>query len=172
MDESTIARFWVKVDRKGPRHATLGTRCWVWVAAKDKDGYGVFGLSSRTKSVRAHRFSWLLAKGAVAAGLVLHKCDNPSCVRPSHLFEGTPADNTADMLAKGRYVSKIKGRPDLVHHGSQHSNARLTEQQVMQIRTEYVPRKTPLRVFAARYGVCLSAVHYAISVGWRHVEAP
>lgn len=172
MDESTIARFWSKVDKKGPRHPRLGTRCWEWAVAKDKDGYGVFGLSTSVKSVRAHRFSWLLRHHAEAEDLVLHACDNPSCVRPSHLFEGTPATNMADKMAKGRHVVATKGRPDLAFHGSKHGNAKLTEEQVMQIRAEYVPRKVPLRVFATRYGVCVAAVHYAIEVGWKHVGVP
>ena len=74
--------------------------CWFWTTSKNKDGYG----RSYYKGMRlAHRIAWILYKGKIPKGLcVLHKCDNPSCVNPTHLFLGTHQDNMSDMKRKGR----------------------------------------------------------------------
>lgn len=95
--------FWAKVDKNGPvpSHQPELGKCWLWLAAKDVDGYGSFG------DGRAHRFSFSLAAGRAPKMLVCHKCDNPPCVNPDHLFEGTPKDNTLDMVRKGRYHSPM-----------------------------------------------------------------
>lgn len=90
-------RFWSKVNKHGPRVGRL-SRCWVWLGGCDRDGYGYFHLT-RSRSIRAHRYAW----GDVPEGKqVLHRCDNPPCVRRSHLFLGTQEDNQQDMAAKGR----------------------------------------------------------------------
>lgn len=87
-------RFWPKVKR--------GRGCWIWTAAKDRKGYGIFALAPG-KRVRAHRFAWEQEHGPLPAGAcLLHRCDNPACVRPAHLFVGSREDNNADMDAKGR----------------------------------------------------------------------
>lgn len=91
-------RFWSKV-RKTPT-------CWLWTASLDRYGYGVFSLG-RGKNERAHRYSYKAFYGFVPRGkLVLHRCDNPKCVNPAHLFAGTNRDNTRDMMAKGRHKSQ------------------------------------------------------------------
>lgn len=76
--------------------------CWIWTRCKNKpNGYGV--ATVRNKCVRAHRLSWELHNGKIPAGrLVLHHCDTPLCVNPSHLFLGTVRDNIEDKIAKGR----------------------------------------------------------------------
>ena len=100
-------RFWKKVNKMGPiqSHTPHLGRCWVWTGAPHNFGYGQLFLGpEQGKKIYAHRLSWLLADRRIThRKLVLHKCDFRRCVRPSHLFLGTHADNTTDMIKKGRY---------------------------------------------------------------------
>lgn len=97
--EQATIKFWAKVD-KTPGHGPKG-ECWIWTACTNKFGYGQLGV--QRKHWRAHRFGYTLQVGPIPEGLhVLHDCDNPPCVRGSHLFLGTDADNTKDKMKKGR----------------------------------------------------------------------
>jgi hypothetical protein len=99
--KSLAERFWSKVNKNGPTMPHMTTACWAWTATRIQGGYGRLGLNR--KHHLAHRVAWEMANGSVPAGLdVLHRCDNPPCVNVEHLFLGTQADNTADMIAKGR----------------------------------------------------------------------
>lgn len=93
------ARFWSRVDRSGGPDA-----CWLWQRVFDDHGYGFF--SSNAKTERSRRVAYEIAVGVIPDGLcVLHRCDNPPCCNPSHLFIGTIADNNADRDRKGRQRS-------------------------------------------------------------------
>lgn len=100
----TVAqRFWAKVNKNGPSqpHCLEIGNCWEWTASTTVSfGYGQ--LSVDGKPVRAHRLAWFLETGVWPTQQVLHKCDNPPCVRFSHLFQGTPLENTRDCKTKGR----------------------------------------------------------------------
>lgn len=100
-------RFWLKVDKKGPKQPHMRTRCWTWLSASSATNtYGTFAFPAgeRWKHVKAHRYSWQLTNGEIPAGMqVLHRCDNKRCVRPEHLFIGTQLDNMIDMVQKGRH---------------------------------------------------------------------
>jgi hypothetical protein len=154
-------RLWEKVDRSGGPDV-----CWPWTAAVDKDGYGVFTDGSG-KYIHAHRMVWIILFGSLKSEeKILHRCDNPPCCNPACLFKGTALDNMQDKMKKGR--GYFPG-PSVSAKGEAHGNALLTEEQVREIRSQYVPRKVPLRVFAERYGVQISTIHYALKEGWRHV---
>ncbi len=140
-------RFWNKVKR--------GPRCWPWIAYTH-NGYGKYWNGKEKGLTSAHRVAWELGHGEIPKGKwVLHKCDNPCCVRPSHLFLGTPKDNTQDAVSKGRMT-----RGEAMH------TAKLTEKQVKEIRTD--TRKQC--VIAKEYGVSFSNVS-AIKrrEKWKHV---
>lgn len=85
--------------------------CWIWGLRVDKQGYGRINFNSKTE--QAHRISYKAFRGDIPNGMcVLHKCDNPTCVNPDHLFLGTKKDNVQDMILKGRanfgFKRKIK----------------------------------------------------------------
>jgi hypothetical protein len=91
-------RFWARVDSSGGLWG-----CWPWMGARERNGYGQLGNRILRKHLKAHRVAYELAVGPIPEGfLVCHACDNPPCCNPSHLFVGTGADNTHDMIAKGR----------------------------------------------------------------------
>ena len=101
--QSIEDRFWPKVDKDGPvpGHMPHLGQCWVWTASKLDSGYGQFGIGGKLRY--AHRQSWEMERGEIPGNLcVLHSCDNPSCVRPEHLFLGTRRENSSDYQRKGR----------------------------------------------------------------------
>lgn len=104
-------RFWEKVDKSGD--------CWVWTASVDLKGYGNF---KHPLGSDAHTFSWTLHYGPITGGLcVLHRCDNPPCIRPNHLFLGTRADNNLDMIDKGRAWYQQDPPPAQCKHGHEYT---------------------------------------------------
>lgn len=140
-------RFWSKVDKSGD--------CWLWTAGTDHR-YGLFHFDG--KDEKAHRVSWMIANGPIPAGMgVLHRCDVTLCVRPDHLFLGTPADNAHDRDRKGRQRAPL---------GEAHHNAKLTVAAVRDIRSSIASDK----VLAARYGVTATNIHYVrLGATWRNV---
>nr|WP_309504257.1 HNH endonuclease [uncultured Roseovarius sp.] len=139
----TVARFWSKVS------VETANVCWTWNATKTEKGYGRFNGEG------AHRVAFKVVNGDIPEGLfVCHKCDNPECVNPAHLFLGTAADNNKDARDKGRskYVS-----------GEHHPNSKLTDDQVAAIRAS---NGTGVSL-ARKYGVAQSTISEIRSYRWR-----
>lgn len=129
---ASVLAFWAKVSQ------TDG--CWLWKGHKAANGYGVLTRrAKRRKSILAHRFAYEIMFGEIPKGkLVCHHCDIPACVRPDHLFLGTPRQNTLDAKRKGRLASGVRhGRytkQESTAHGEYHGRAKLTSQQVLDMR--------------------------------------
>lgn len=158
-------RFWSKVDRSAPGG------CWVWTANKNNMGYGLFRPGGTAPKRLAHRLSYAAAKGTIPEGMcVLHRCDNPACVRPAHLFLGTKADNARDMDAKGR--RRVSLHPENLgppKRGAAHHAAKLTEERVREIRRRRAGGDA-IRALAREYGVDRATIQAVVKrESWRHV---
>ena len=143
-------RFWAKVRRHEGG-------CWEWGGCLSDTGYGTF-YAGRVYST--HRYSWELHFGPIPTGMcVLHRCDNRACVRPDHLWLGTKAENSRDMVAKGR-----ERVPAL--RGSAHGEAKLTEEAVIEIRSSDAKGID----LAAKFGVSPSLVSLVRKrKAWQHI---
>jgi len=116
-----IARFRAKIEHRGAGD------CWEWQACRNPQGYGLFDI--RHKSFLAHRVAWVIAHDVIPDGIfILHRCDNPPCVNPAHLWLGTHADNKRDSVDKGRHGWAC---------GAANGRAKLRETDVRLIRRLY-----------------------------------
>ena len=153
--QSLADRFWSKVDRRGAED------CWPWTAARNEHGYGVMRPEGQRSgpTIKAHRVSLMLAGVEIDGLLIRHSCDNPPCVNPAHLSVGTPADNAADMVNRGRQA-----------RGSRKSVSKVTEQQVVEIRARAAAGELH-RILAAEYGVSRPTISRIVNRrGWTHVR--
>lgn len=147
LSESDIARFWAKVDKRGP------DECWEWKGHHDRDGYAIFGLASRPYG--AHRVAMRLHSGTLPRdALACHACHNRGCVNPHHLYWGTPAQNTADMYAAGRQAVLV---------GEQCASSRLKSKQVDDIRKMYGSRQYSQAQIARLFGVTEGAIQAIVA---------
>ncbi len=133
--------------------------CWDWIGAVDAKGYGRFFLGGETK--RAHRASYIMHRGIIPDGqIVMHRCDNPGCVNPEHLFVGTYSDNANDMHSKGRGNNP---------RGERHFNSRLKCSQIPTIRT-MSSRGDTAKSIADKFKVSSGAIRNVLKGRtWKHV---
>lgn len=148
-----VDRFWSRV--------RIGDRCWEWSGFRlpGKWKYGRMKVNNR--HVLAHRLSWLINRGPIPPGqYVLHKCDNPPCVRPSHLYLGSQKQNARDRDSRGR-TGDTKG--------TKNPAAKLTERDVLAIRARHDAGESK-SALARSFGVSWRAIDFVISGHhWRHV---
>jgi hypothetical protein len=154
--------------------------CWLWQSTTMKKGYGQFSLGGRSTqhTQLAHRISYRLFRGAIPAGLnVLHECDVPNCVNPSHLFLGTLAENNADMRRKGRggratgEKNGTRRHPEKLRRGEANNMCRsLTGDKVRAIRDDYKNQPVTHAVLARRYGASKAQIGKVIlRKSWAHI---
>lgn len=160
-----VIRFWKSVNKNGPIHPIHG-QCWVWIKSL-QNGYGQFTISNGSKwiHVYAHRFSWQVANGSIKDDLwVLHRCDNPRCVRPDHLFLGTSSDNQLDL------ENKAIGRTGIpVNVGESNSACKLTGEIVVEIRVRHSLGEIGAEL-AREFDISESQLYRIINrKSWKHV---
>jgi hypothetical protein len=144
-----LNRFWRQVDRSGGADA-----CWLWTGFIRENGYGVIGI--KCKEYKAHRVSYFIEHGRIDNDrLVLHRCDVRACVNPSHLFLGTPKDNSQDAVKKGRNTKL---------YGEQNGKAKLTRSAVLAIR-RICKRGAYQKTVARQFGVSEATVSYVVNGG-------
>ena len=137
-----MKRFWDEVN--------IRSNCWEWQGARRPDGYGVFKIDKKT--VQAHRQAFELTNGKIPKGkLILHRCDNRPCCNPNHLFMGTYADNTTDMVQKKRHP-----------HKETNGRSKLTLDDVMAAQKLYAMGDITLATLAQKYGITRQAMGNAV----------
>lgn len=153
--EVALRRFWKKVKKGKPND------CWNWIGAlKLEYGMVVAVLADRRVELRAHRISYFLRYGDFDRRLcVCHKCDNPKCVNPRHLFLGTSRENTYDRNRKQR---DARGETSGVH--------KLTEKQVKEIRRLYTNKEMSGPEIGRRFGVHRTNAWYLVNRTWEHLK--
>tara|TARA_R110000868_G_scaffold25423_9_gene99228 strand:- start:31103 stop:31552 length:450 start_codon:yes stop_codon:yes gene_type:complete len=149
-----MERFWSKVDRKGMYD------CWLWLAAKNGNGYGAFQLKSYTQ-IAAHRYAWILRKGRpIPKGMVIrHSCNRPLCCNPNHLSIGTMKDNSLDMINSNRSMK-----------GEKNHKSKLCADDVIQIKKFLTEGKT-MEEIGKIYNVTKQVIfNIKICKIWKHVQ--
>lgn len=155
-----VDRFWSYVDKSNGPDA-----CWLWQGALN-NGYGAFHVGLSRNAVKlAHRIAFGLSTGETPEA-VCHKCDTPKCCNPGHLFGGTRGDNNRDMVKKDRHAKK---KPPL--QGENHHQAKLTNDDVVNIRGIYEAGGISQYQLADIYGVCQRTINKAVrGIGFENIR--
>lgn len=145
VSEKVLSRFWEKVNKKGE------SECWNWLSAKNISEYGQIEYNGNT--IPSHRISWMIHNGEIPKDLyVLHRCNNPKCVNPKHLYIGTQNDNMKQMVNDGRSC-----------YGERHWCSKLNWDTVNKIREEYANDKNvTIHGLSDRYRMSTTAMTYIV----------
>lgn len=145
-------RFWKYVQKT--------ETCWIWSGGKTTGGYGKFNPTHKSGWEKSHRFSWTLHFGEIPEGkVVCHKCNMKLCVRPDHLYVATSRENTLDAMRDG-----------LCPIGEKHGMAKITEEQVKEIRLLHKPKEISMGFLAKKYGITKTQISRIINrKTWKHI---
>ena len=154
MNKTLEERFYEKIEPEP------NSGCWLWIEHLTPKGYGA--MSYQGKKKRAHRVSYQIHNGPIPADkMVLHKCDNRSCVNPTHLYLGTHSENMLDMVTRGR-----QNKPK----GSSQGSSKLTEQEVKEIRQIYKDGEITCSELGDRFDVTAQNIWFIVNRRtWRHI---
>lgn len=155
MNRTLEERFWLRVIKT--------ETCWLWEPTAASGKYGAVGIKGLPG--RSNRAAWYLTFGEIPEGMhVLHRCDNPPCVRPDHLFLGTNLDNHYDKMAKGRQARGASVS------GENCPSSKLSTSQVLEIRRQHEARETSIRELSRRYSVSRPTIKAIVRrETWRHL---
>lgn len=162
IDELSHEERFLRLKKSFEKHVIRQDGCWGWRGKCDKGEYGIMSCDRRHGPDRAHRASWIIHKGPIPKGmLVCHKCDTRECTNPDHLFLGTPADNTRDMIQKNRKCIGINV-----------PSAKLNDESVRVIKG-LLKLKMSYPKIAKMFNVGINAI-VRIKRGetWKHIEEP
>lgn len=164
--QSIADRLWDKVNKDGPLHPRLGTKCWVWTGALAPKGYGAINECGKSrKTLRTHRVAWTVINGEIPNNLwVLHKCDNPPCCNPDHLYLGTSDQNIDDMHSRRRNKNPPR------FYGEDHGNAKFTNDKVRTIRKSYINGNTVTELSKVYETSPAQISHIVNYKTWRHID--
>lgn len=176
IDDAYVPRIRVAIETYEPpapdawfwKHVAVGAPddCWEWQSFRNCHGYGQCRHDKRQQV--AHRWSWEIAHGPIPTGaFICHRCDNPPCVNPAHLFLGDALVNVRDMLSKGRdrfHFQENRPKGDLNAH------AKLTGATVRRLRAEYAEGGVTQKELAVRYSISPALVNFIITGrAWQHI---
>lgn len=168
LSEAEKNMFWSKV-----AFTANPNLCWEWQSSKRPSGHGFFSVKKGTYYAASRISYYLSYKKHIDDLVICHKCDNPKCCNPSHLFSGTQLDNMRDKVNKGRqpigenhYAVKIDG----AQRGSKNNRSKLLEADVIKIRAEYIKNVVTMKMLSIKYNVCLMAISDVLKRrNWKHI---
>lgn len=167
ISEMTKEQKFERLIKSFEKHVIRQDGCWGWKGSTAKGGYGVMSCRKGIGPDRAHRASWIIHRGNIPEGMhVCHRCDNPTCTNPDHLWIGTHKQNNNDKIAKGR--ANYKNPP--VKKGSDNSSAKLNENQVKSIKLLIKEGKSCYSLGKEFNVAKITILRIKNGLNWSHIE--